>query len=501
MTFDILNDKQVVAIVGNQFGDEGKGKFVDIFAEWANVIVRGTGGANAGHTIRLPDRRYALHLIPSGILYDGVGRINVIGSGVAFDPVVARRELQELAAAGISTSKLRIAYNAKLVLPQHLVMDRVGDGLGAAKRIGTTGRGIGPTYCDHYDRVGLITNDLLNPTLFRRKLEKNLEKKVALLRQFERDDVEKVMATLMDNGEPLRQFYCPDRIFDVDTITDYYTKVGQQLCDYLCDADAFVRTAVAQGQRVLLEGSQALLLSVDFGTYPYVTSTDCSVHGLAMGAGLRQGDIELTFGVTKAFYMSRVGGGPFPTEIGGTQSADWCSRPNLTQIAEQERFPDVTVNHEDAFHQGIAIRRAGVEYGTTTGRPRRVGWLDLPLLRFAARIHGPQVILSKVDVLNACDTIKICTSYRYHGPDFRFGREYLSRAERYDVAEPRDEILQHCQPVYEELPGWRCELTGCSEYRDLPAQLRTCIDFVEQRAGVKVAMISTGPERQQTITK
>lgn len=501
MTFDSLNGKQIVAIVGNQFGDEGKGKFVDIFAEWANVIVRGTGGANAGHTIRLPDRRYALHLIPSGILYDGEGRVNVIGSGVAFDPVVARRELQELAAAGISTSKLRIAYNAKLVLPQHLVMDRVGDGLGAAKRIGTTGRGIGPVYCDHYDRIGLITNDLLNPILFRRKLERNLEKKVVLLQQLERDVVEAVMATVMDNGEPLKQFYCPDRIFDIDAMTDYFERVGQELREYLCDADAFVRDAAAQGRRILLEGSQALLLSVDFGTYPYVTSTDCSVHGLATGAGLRQGDIELTLGVTKAFYMSRVGGGPFPTEIGGTKSAEWCSRADLTQISEVERFPDVTVNHEDAFHQGMAIRRAGAEYGTTTGRPRRVGWLDLPLLRFASRIHGSQVILSKVDVLNACESIKICTGYRYQGPDFVLGQSQLSSATSYDVAEPRDEVLRHCQPVYEELPGWQCELTDCAEYRDLPEQLRACIDFVEQRANVKVVMVSTGPERKQTITK
>jgi len=502
-----VGNATTVAVVCNQWGDTGKGKFVDLLGDWADVIARGTGGANAGHTVRTGERQYVFHLIPSGILHDANGKINIIGSGTAFDPRVACEELDILDKAGLSHSRLFIAHNARLVLPQHIVLDRVGESnaaegiasperFAAAGKIGTTGRGIGPAYADHYARIGLFVNDMLNPEVFARKLARNLREKRMILKNF---DAETVRLVMEHPHAGSGKFWNKETIFDEAAITRAYLAYGARLRSMIADTDSMVRTMREQGKHVLLEGAQGNLLSVDIGTYPYVTSSDCSVRGLAQGVGIRERDVDTTLGIVKAFYMTRVGGGPFPTEIGGTKSAEWCNTSGITKSTEAEQFPDADVNDPDPFRQGIGIRRAGSEYGATTGRPRRVGWLDLPSLRYSVRYSGQEVILTKVDVLDACKEIKICTAYEYQGPDYEWGAETLRAGKKIDVAIPNPEVLAHCAPVYASFPGWCTTIRNMRSRRELPNQLMDIVRFVEKEADVHVRAISVGPDRDETI--
>jgi len=495
-----LGDARIVAVVCNQWGDSGKGKLVDFLSEWADVVVRGTGGGNAGHTVVLGDETYIFHLIPCGITRDADGKLNVIGNGVAFEPRAACEELDFLDKHRMTYNGLRIAYNAKLVLPQHLVLDRVAESRGRGK-IGTTGRGIGPVYADHVARVGLTVNDMLNVDVFRRKLEKNLEQKVALLKGMglgPRDS--KAVFEIMQHPHLERgAFFDARYFFDIDAIVRRYMEYGKRLGRFIADVDNLVRQAKGERKRILLEGAQGHMLSIDYGSYPYVTSSDCSIPGLAKGSGLSERDVDFVLGVVKAPYMTRVGGGPFPTEFGGEESEKWCA--SHTRQDEEREYQDASVNDKNEFRQGVAIRRVGGEYGATTKRPRRTGWLDLPLLRYAVQTNGRSVVLTKLQVLDNVDTIKICEQYVYNGNDYQLGNRTLRREDRLDVAIPDAEVLRNCAPVYREFSGWKTPTADIKEYDALPRKLRDIVEFIEQSAGVRAWILSMGPDREQTILR
>ncbi len=490
----LLNGVRTLAIVCNQFGDTGKGKLIDFFGEWPDGIARGTGGANAGHTIQRGEKKYVFHLVPSGILYDNYGKINIIGSGTALDPRVVCEELNALEKEKLSYNNLYIALNARLVLPQHLVLDRVRESASKQGRIGTTGRGIGPVYADYYARVGLFVNDMLNTDVFVRKLRRNIKEKVMILGQYDPSVVQAVM-----RHEHLGRFWSAGDLFDLDAIVETYRGYGKRLAHMIEDTDSLLQEMRNRGRKILLEGTQGNLLGIDTGTYPYVTSADCSVRGLAQGVGLRERDIDLSLGIVKAFYMTRVGEGPFPTEIGGEQSAEWCADSTINKKSEAELYPLVDVNDPDPFHQGIGIRKAGNEYGATTGRPRRTGWLDLPFLRYSIRHTGPNVALTKLDVLDKCQEIKICTEYVYRGPDYRWGKRVFRKGDILPVAIPDCNLMAYCHPLYESFYGWQQSIRHAKTYGELPQKLRELIGFVRYRALVDIKIVSVGPDREQTI--
>jgi len=490
-----LEGMDTVAVVDNGFGDGGKGKFVDYFAEWADVIARGTGGANAGHTIVINGKKFVFHLLPSGMLFDAKGKINVIGSGVAVDPNVAIEELGVMDNEGISYNNLKLSKDARLVLPQHLVMDRVREDAAGNLKIGTTGRGIGPLYTDVQARIGLVLNDILNPEVFKKKLGRNLEPKVRLLKTYKNQDkIREVMHhKQLCNGE----FYSQDNIFDVDAIVKKYTgDYCSRLEGMITDTDSYMKGVVGK-MNVLLEGAQGFGLSVRYGTIPYVTSSDPSIRGLVEGVGLTMHDVDLTLGIVK-FYSTRVGNGPFPTELGGRKSEVHCATHDKDY--EEEHYSNATVNSTDEFLQGVGIRFAGGEYGATTGRPRRTGWFDIPILRAAMEINGPNIILTKVDVLDDCDKIMICDHYVYNGPDYRHGDVTLRKGDKLRVAPLSDiYILENCTPIYKEFNGWKQDITGIKNYQDLPGNLKQIFNFIEEPSGANIAMISVGPDRNQTI--
>lgn len=489
MNLPLLHDVRTLAIVCTQWGDTGKGKFVDYFAEWADIIARGTGGANAGHTIVLNEKQYIFHLVPSGILYDAQGKINIIGNGTVIDPGVVIQELEILQATGLPYNHLRISGNAKLVLPQHIILDRVRES-GADGKIGTTGRGIGPSYEDYYARLALTMNDLLNPDCFVAKLRRNLRDKVQFLRTVDPAVVREIM---QHEHLGCGRYYHSDYIIDADAIVAQYLGYGQALRELIADTDHIVRSAFGS-KNILLEGAQGHLLSIDHGTYPFVTSSDCSIQGLAKGVGLSEKQVDLTLGIVKAFFMTRVGEGPFPTECGGVASATWCNTKGANRAVELEKFGTISVNDPDPLRQGIGIRMAAREYGATTGRPRRVGWLDLPLLRYAVQTGIQGLILTKLDSLDGCEVIKLCTAYEYQGPDYQLGERTLRRGVRIDVAVPHSDVLQHCQPIYQEFPGWHAAA-------EQPRELMTVIEYLEAEVGKPAVILSVGPDRDQTIVR
>jgi adenylosuccinate synthase len=493
----LLSGVSTLAIVCNQWGDTGKGKFVDFFAEWADIIARGTGGANAGHTIKIGNEEFIFHLIPSGILYDDLGKINVIGRGVAFYPNVALEEMEILDKYHKSYEGLKIAYNANLLLPQHIVMDRVKEKVkakAAGKMIGTTGRGIGPCYVDVPDRVGMFVNDMLNKDVFARKIKSNLQDKVRMLKQLRSEWLEaEIMSVFSDEKLGLAKYYDKAEFFNADAIIETYMQYGKHLATYITDTDELLRSSVGMS-KILLEGAQGLLLSMDYGSYPYVTSSDCSIRGLAKGVGLKEKDVDLTLGICKAFYITRVGEGPFPTELGGEKSADWCR--NKTRADEKKDYPNASMNDADEFVQGVAVRREGREYGATTGRPRRTGWFDLPIHRYATQINGDDLILTKIDVLTGCDTIKVCTAYEYDGPDYNLGSEVIRKGDTLDTAIMDIDVMKHCKPVYVEMPGWTEDLSGIRRYSHLPKQVKNLVKMLGED---NVKIISVGPDREQNI--
>jgi len=420
-----------IVIVGAQWGDEGKGKIVDLLAENADLVIRFQGGNNAGHTIVRDDVKWKFHLIPSGILYPGLKC--AIGNGVVIDPKVLTGELDDLRAKGIDLSGLRISANAHLIMPYHMLLDHAGEARLGKLQIGTTRRGIGPAYADKAARLGIRVQDILDPKILRQKFETALAEKNRVLE-------------LVYGAEPL----------EIEQLAERMEGYAVRLRPYVADTSLLVERALRAGQSVLLEGAQGTLLDLDHGTYPFVTSSNPTAGAAATGIGIGPTRIDQVIGVAKA-YVTRVGEGPFPTEIEGSAQA--------------------------------RVRELGAEYGTTTGRERRCGWLDLVALRFAARLNGlTSLALTKLDVLSEFDEVPVCVRYRL--PD---GSET-------DEFPAHQSDFHHARPVYEILDGWRDPLDGVEELAALPAQARRYIEYVEAALDLEVSMIGTGAERERVIT-
>ncbi|WP_214482819.1 adenylosuccinate synthase [Bacillus sp. SM2101] len=417
-----------VVVVGTQWGDEGKGKITDFLSENAEVIARYQGGNNAGHTIKFNGNTYKLHLIPSGIFY--ADKICTIGNGMVVDPKALVKELNYLHERGVSTDNLRISNRAHVILPYHLKLDEVEEERKGDNKIGTTKKGIGPAYMDKAARIGIRIADLLDREAFEEKLSKNLE----------------------DKNRLLEKMYEVDG-FKIEDILDEYYGYGQQFAKYVCDTSVVLNDALDEGRRVLFEGAQGVMLDIDQGTYPFVTSSNPVAGGVTIGSGVGPTKIKHVVGVSKA-YTTRVGDGPFPTEL-------------TNEIGDQ-------------------IREVGREYGTTTGRPRRVGWFDSVVVRHARRVSGiTDLSLNSIDVLTGIETLKICVAYRYKG---QLIEEFPASLK----------MLAECEPVFEELPGWSEDITGVKNLGELPANARHYLERVSQLTGIPLSIFSVGPDRSQT---
>jgi adenylosuccinate synthase len=416
-------------VLGTQWGDEGKGRVADYFAKSADLVVRYQGGNNAGHTIVIGQEKFALSTIPSGVMYPAC--TPVIASGCVVDPRVLLDEVDTLAARGVDAARLRLSANAHLIMPYHRKLDAVIERYLGRQQIGTTKKGIGPAYTDKYARQGVRVQDLFDPKIFGDKVTTALDEKNKVL-------------TRVYNQLPM----------DPEKITDEYLSMADRLLPYVTDTSLLVWRAIDEGKEVVLEGAQATLLDIDHGTYPFVTSSNPTAGGALVGVGIGPRAIDRIVGVAKA-YISRVGTGPFPTEL----------------------FDEV----------GETMVERGAEFGTITGRRRRCGWLDLVALRYAVRINGlTDLFLTKLDILSAFDTLKVAVAYDSSG-------------ERHDEFPRQQRVLYNCAPVYKELPGWRADISGVRQYHDLPNEARGYIEFIEDQTGVPVRWISVGPERQQLI--
>ena len=417
-----------VVVVGTQWGDEGKGKITDFLSANAEIIARYQGGDNAGHTIVIDGKKFKLHLIPSGIFFPE--KISVIGNGVVINPKSLVKELAYLHEEGVTTDSLRISDRAHVILPYHIELDRLQEESKGDNKIGTTIKGIGPAYMDKAARVGIRIADLLDRDVFAERLRINLEEKN---RQF----------TKLYEAEAL----------SFDDIFEEYYEYGQQIKQYVTDTSVILNDALDNGKRVLFEGAQGVMLDIDQGTYPFVTSSNPVAGGVTIGSGVGPSKIDKVVGVCKA-YTSRVGDGPFPTEL----------------------FDEV----------GDRIREVGHEYGTTTGRPRRVGWFDSVVMRHSRRVSGiTNLSLNSIDVLSGLDTVKICVAYDLDG-------------ERIDHYPASLEQLKRCKPIYEELPGWSEDITGVRHLDELPENARNYVRRVGELVGVRISTFSVGPDRDQT---
>jgi adenylosuccinate synthase len=418
-------------ILGAQWGDEGKGKITDLLSEKADMVVRYQGGNNAGHTIVVGDDKFALSLIPSGVLYPTV--TPVIGNGCVIDPKVMLEEMETLRRRGIDPSKVLLSGNAHLIMPYHRKLDAVIERYLGDAMIGTTKRGIGPAYMDKYSRFGIRVQDLFDTKIFRQKLSVALKDKNKQL-------------TKVYNQLPL----------DLDDIYEEYLGYAEQLEDHVADTSLVVWQAVKDGKNVLFEGAQGTLLDIDHGTYPFVTSSNPTAGGAAVGSGIGPREIDNVLGVVKA-YISRVGTGPFPTEL------------------------------ED--ETGDKLIDIGGEYGTVTGRRRRCGWLDGVALRYAVRVNGlTEIALTKLDVLSHFDSIKIATAYR-------------SGDERFTEMPRQQRVLYTCTPEYEDHKGWGDDISGMTSWDQLPPAARQYVERIEEIAGVPITTVSVGPSRAATLKR
>ena len=417
-----------VVVVGTQWGDEGKGKITDFLSQDAEVIARYQGGDNAGHTIVIDGKKFKLHLIPSGIFFPE--KISVIGNGVVVNPKSLVTELKYLHDEGIKTDSLRISDRAHVILPYHIKLDRLQESSKGDNKIGTTNKGIGPAYMDKAARVGIRIADLLDKDIFAERLRVNLEEKNRL---FEK----------MYECEPIK----------FEDIFEEYYEYGQQIKDYVTDTSVILNDALDAGKRVLFEGAQGVMLDIDQGTYPFVTSSNPVAGGVTIGSGVGPSKINKVVGVCKA-YTSRVGDGPFPTEL-------------LDEVGDR-------------------IREIGHEYGTTTGRPRRVGWFDSVVMRHSRRVSGiTNLSLNSIDVLSGLDTVKICVAYDLDG-------------QRIDHYPASLEQLKRCKPIYEESPGLSEDITGRRSIDELPENARDYVRRVGELVGVRISTFSVGPDRDQT---
>ncbi|MFT4034918.1 MAG: adenylosuccinate synthase [Patulibacter sp.] len=419
-----------IVIVGAQWGDEGKGKLVDLMAEQADGVIRYQGGNNAGHTIVHGTTTYKFHLIPSGILYPG--KPCMIGNGVVIDPVVLIGELDGLRARGIDLGNLKISANAHLIMPYHLMLDTAGEQRLGKLHIGTTRRGIGPAYMDKAARLGIRVQDLLDEKILKKKIAAALAPKKAQLRPWEKDPA-----------------------LDLQSMTEEYLAYGNRIEQYITDTAKLVHTHLSQGDTIIFEGAQGAMLDIDHGTYPFVTSSNPIAGAACVGAGVGPTAINEVWGVAKA-YATRVGQGPFPTELDD-------------ELGEQ-------------------LRQAGGEFGTTTGRPRRTGWMDLVSLRYASRINGfTHLAITKLDVLTGQGPLQVCTGYRTDS-----GAEL-------DDWPYHQSVVHHLRPVYSTLPGWDEDISAVRSKEQLPAAAIDYLNFIGEQVGVKVNLVGVGPARDQII--
>ncbi|GAA3460734.1 adenylosuccinate synthase [Saccharothrix longispora] len=421
-----------VVLIGAQWGDEGKGKATDLLGDRVQWVVRYQGGNNAGHTVVLPDgQKFALHLIPSGILTPGV--TSVIGNGVVVDPAVLLDELAGLDAQGVDTSSLIISADAHLIMPYHVAIDKVTERYLGKAKIGTTGRGIGPCYQDKIARVGVRAQDLLDEKILRQKVEAALDfKNQVLVKVYNR------------------------KALDADEIVDNVLEHGAKFANRIADTRLLLNQALERGETVLLEGSQGTLLDVDHGTYPFVTSSNPTSGGASAGSGIGPTRITTVIGILKA-YTTRVGSGPFPTEL-----------------------------NDD---MGEHLRKTGGEFGVTTGRSRRTGWFDAVIARYAARVNGiTDYFLTKLDVLSGLEKVPVCVGYTIDG-------------ERVDDMPMTQTDVHHAVPVYEELPGWFEDISACRTFEELPANARAYVEHLEEISGARMSAIGVGPGRDQTIVR
>jgi adenylosuccinate synthase len=417
-------------VVGTQWGDEGKGKLTDLLAKEMHVVVRYQGGHNAGHTIVVDGETFALQLVPSGVLYDHI--TPVIGNGVVVDPGVLLAEVDKLERKGVDCSRLRVSGNAHLIMPYHQELDAITERYLGRNKLGTTRRGIGPAYADKASRVGIRVQDLLDPKIFRQKLEVVLKEKNAILAK-------------VYNRLPLSAAELADKYLDEYT---------PRLAPMIADCVGLVHDALAGGQHVLLEGAQATFLDLDHGTYPFVTSSNPVAGGACVGAGVGPRDIDRVIGIAKA-YVTRVGAGPFPTEL--------------------------------SDERGEQLVERGHEYGTNTGRRRRTGWFDAVMMRQAVRLNSlSEIAITKLDVLDTFETLKVCVAYEADGV-------------RYQHMPYHQSVLHDVTPIYEELPGWREDLSAVTELHQLPAAAKDYVEFLAAQAGVPIRLVGVGPGRDQFV--
>ena len=480
------------AIIDNVWGDAGKGRYVDLYAELADIIGRGTGGSNAGHTVVVGDLELKLHLIPSGIVHDQRGVINFLGNGVAIAPSILD-EIRKLDEAKVSYNNFKIAFNAHVVLPQHIIVDRVKESSDGELKIGTTGRGMGPHFQDRSGRRGIRIYQLLNKDLLAEKLKTNLAYHLRNLSTYNPELVKTVIhQDALGNG----MYWHPDNLIDFDAVVEAYYNFGQQIRRFIADTDSLAQKAYHDGKNILAEGAQGFVLGVDTIADPFVTSSDPTIRGLAKGIGLNTACFGEIYGVFTGLFMHRVGEGPFPTEIGGREAEDYCREMTREQEA---LYPNSDINSSDSIEQNRALRIKSGNYGTTTERARRIGWTDLPILKTAMRVNGPNLIGTKLDILDEVEQIRIAVAHRYRGPKFDLGYRMLNTGDtlREAVLDPR--VLNNCEPIYENLPGWQTDITGIRDQQDLPTNILRALSFIEENTGGKIHAISVGPERDQVV--
>jgi adenylosuccinate synthase len=418
-----------IAIIGAQWGDEGKGKATDVLGSRVDYVVKFNGGNNAGHTVVIGDQKYALHLLPSGILTPGV--VPVIGNGVVVDLAVLFHEIDGLEKRGVDTSLLKLSANAHVIASYNRTLDKVTERFLGSRRLGTTGRGIGPTYADKINRIGIRVQDLFDEGILRQKIDGVLDVK----------------------GQVLTKVY-NRRAPSADEIFEELSSYAERLAPYVCDTGLLLNQALDRGETVLLEAGQATLLDVDHGTYPFVTSSSATSGGACTGSGIPPTRLDRVIGIVKA-YTTRVGEGPFPTEL----DDDW----------------------------GEHLRKTGAEYGTTTGRPRRCGWYDAVIARYAARVNGvTDFTLTKLDVLTGLEKVPVCVAYDVDGV-------------RHDEMPVNQSDFHHAVPIYEELPGWWEDISEARTLADLPKNARDYVQAVEEMSGARISAIGVGPARDQTV--
>lgn len=420
-----------IVLIGAQWGDEGKGKATDLLGDKVDYVVRFQGGNNAGHTVVVGDKKFALHLLPSGILTPEV--TPVIGNGVVVDLEVLMEELDGLISQGVDVSKLKISSNAHVITPYHVTVDKVGERFLGKKAIGTTGRGIGPTYSDKIGRLGIRIQDLFDPSILRQKVEGSLNQKNELL-------------VKVYNRAAVR----------TEEVVEHLLSFGERLRPMVSDTSLLLNKALDEGKTVLLEGGQGTLLDIDHGTYPFVTSSNASAGGATVGSGIGPTRITGVIGILKA-YTTRVGSGPFPTEL----FDEW----------------------------GEFLRSNGGEFGVTTGRERRCGWFDAPIARYATRINGlTDFFLTKLDVLTGLEEIPVCVAYEIDG-------------QRVDELPANQSDFHHAKPIYENFPGWSEDITGCTTFEELPKNAQDYVLALEKMSGTRISAIGVGQDRNATIVR